>query len=245
MESKSHYDSWHTGMALAEADQVDPIYPWHCTVLKLLPNLMGKTVLEVGCGRGDFARLLGRLHPSAKIVATDFSAAAIEKARSKLLCDSNVTFEKADAQNLPFDEGSFDFVISCECLEHVEEPPQMMSNIARCLKSGGGFVITTENYFNGMILAWLNSWLKRKPFDSGSGVQPRENFFVFWRVRRIIEKAGLTITHMESNHFIWLLLPRIAPDTFRTTDFANPVLKRFFRPFGRHFTYLGVKPCQE
>jgi ubiquinone/menaquinone biosynthesis C-methylase UbiE len=241
MPLKSDYDNWHQSMALTEADQVTPLYPWHQTLLKLLPNLDGRNVLEVGCGRGDFARLLGQKYLATKIVATDFSHSAIEAAQSKLPEIPNVSFCVADAQNLPFDDACFDVVISCECLEHVESPLRMMSSVARCLKPGGSFIITTENYFNGMILAWIKSWLSGQPFNSGSGVQPRENFFLFWRVRQIIEKAGLTVTHMESNHFIWLLLPRFAPDVFFTEDFNNPLLKRLFRPFGRHFTYQGVK----
>src|SRR6185503_8546543 len=92
-----------------------------------------------------------------------------------------------DAQALSFESASFDFVVSCECMEHVPQPALMAREIARVLKPGGGFVITTENYFNGMILGWLNAWLRRQPFDSGSGVQPHENFFLFWRVRRILE----------------------------------------------------------
>ena len=241
MPLKSDYDNWHQSMALTETDQVMPLYPWHQTVLKLLPDLAGKNVLEVGCGRGDFARLLGQKYTATKIVATDFSHSAIEAARSKLPEIPNVSFCVADAQNLPFDDGCFDFVISCECLEHVESPLRMMLSVARCLKREGSFVITTENYFNGTILAWIKSWLSKQPFNSGSGVQPRENFFLFWRVRQIIKKAGLKVTHTESNHFTWLLLPGFAPDRFFIKDFSNPTLKRVFRPFGRHFTYCGIK----
>jgi len=183
-------------MAVAESNKVSPLYPWHQTVLKLLPDLNGKAVLEVGCGRGDFARLIGQKYPTSKIIATDFSSGAIETARLRAANPSNVSFQTADAQSLPFDDGSFDHVISCECLEHVESPLAMMSSVARCLKRDGSFIITTENYFNGMILAWIKSWLSGQPFNSGSGVQPRENFFLFWRVRRIIEKVGLTVTRL-------------------------------------------------
>lgn len=47
------YEKWHREMARAEnGDEV--LYPWHRTVLKVLPDLNGKHVLEIGCGRGDF-----------------------------------------------------------------------------------------------------------------------------------------------------------------------------------------------
>src|SRR5436305_3401346 len=106
----------------------------------------------------------------------------------------------------------------------------MISNIARSLKPGGGFIVTTENYFNGMILAWLNSWLRRRPFDSGSGIQPHENFFVFWRVRQLLESAGLKVVGMFSNHFQWLLLPGVGPHRLRTDEFRSRLLNRIFRP---------------
>ncbi len=241
MDSDLNYESWHHAMSGLEPGQERILYPWHRTALKIVPDLNGKSVLEVGCGRGDFASQLGETYPYAKIVATDFSAAAIAYARSKLTQNQNVTFHIADAQSLPFDDDSFDYVISCECLEHVDIPTRMISEIARCMKPGGGFVLTTENYFNGIILAWMKSWVTGKPFESGSGLQPRENFFVFWIVRRMIEQAGLSITHMESNHFVWLLLPSFSPDTFFTADFKRPFLKRLFRPFGRHFAFQGIR----
>jgi 2-polyprenyl-3-methyl-5-hydroxy-6-metoxy-1,4-benzoquinol methylase len=226
-------------MADLEATTGDSIYPWHKAVCSLLPDLTGKRILEIGCGRGDFAILLARRYPSAEILATDFSTKAIEAAGNKP-APSNVRFAVRDAQGPP-DGSQYDMVISCECLEHATEPRKMLRHIAESLKPAGEFVITTENYFNGMALAWLNAWLRGKPFDSGSGIQPHENFFLFWRVRRMMEQAGLRVTHMQSNHFVWLLLPGFAPDTFFTRDFTSPVLKRLFRPFGRHFTFKGVK----
>jgi len=236
------YDQWHTSMEVVEAEQSLPIYPWHKTVLKLLPNLDGKRVLEIGCGRGDFALVLGRRYPLATIVGTDFSPAAIALALSKLSPElANVSFRVEDAQNLPFEDGAFDYVISCECLEHVLNPHAMVLSMARCLKVGGEFILTTENYFNGMILAWIKSWLTRQPFNSGSGAQPHENFFVYWRVHGLLHGVGLHVTHMESNHFVWMLLPSFAPDTFFKTDFRHPLLKRIFRPFGRHFTFQGIR----
>lgn len=237
---KEVYDVWHARRAVAQEDI--PLNPWHKTVLKLLPDLNGLSVLEVGCGSGAFSLLLAQKFSVAQITATDFSTAAIAVATERQSrTGGNVRFLVQDAQQMTLDEGQFDFVISCECLEHVPEPAKMCAEIARVLKPGGGWILTTENYFNGMLLAWLNSSFRKQPFDSGSGVQPHENFFLFWRVRRLLENAGLQVSHMESNHFQWLLLPRCAPDSLRTNDFQNAFLKRLFRPFGRHFTFKGTK----
>src|SRR5207245_5891406 len=135
----------------------------------------GKEVLEVGCGRGDFSILLAGRYPMGKFTGIDFSATAIEVANSKLIeSSSRSVFKVGDAEHLPFNSESFDYIISCECLEHVPQPARMAKEIARCLKPGGSFILTTENYFNGMLLARLACWFKKSAFDSGSGVQPRE-----------------------------------------------------------------------
>lgn len=234
------YDSWHARRAAAREDLA--LHPWHRTVLKLLPDLAERSVLEIGCGSGSFSSLLAARYPKAKITAVDFSETAIEVARERQSqAGTQIEFLVEDAQQLTLPDQRYDFVFSCECLEHLPEPAKMCREISRVLKRGGEWILTTENYFNGMLLAWMKTLAERRPFDSGSGVQPHENFFLFWRVRRMLEKVGLRITHMESNHFQWLLLPGVAPDKLRTDDFESPFLKRLFRPFGRHFTFKGRK----
>jgi ubiquinone/menaquinone biosynthesis C-methylase UbiE len=239
--TKISYDAWHARHAGREGAGGSPLQPWHETVIRRVPDLNGKRVLEVGCGRGDFADWLAQKFPTAEITAVDFSDKAIEIAKARSGGNAGISFQVEDAENLRLPDGAFDQVISCECLEHVPHPAKMAREIWRVLKPGGRFILTTENYFNGMVLAWIVAWWRKKEFDSGSGAQPQENFFLFWRVKRILERAGLNIERMESNCFQWLLLPRCAPHRLCTKDFANPTLKRLFRPFGRHFTFEGTR----
>jgi ubiquinone/menaquinone biosynthesis C-methylase UbiE len=240
-DTKASYDTWHARQAQGESIKKS-FDPWHQTVARRLPDLNAKNVLEVGCGRGDFAIWLAQKFPMAAITAVDFSNKAIEiaTARSKEM-NAGVSFQVEDAENLRLSDRAFDQVISCECMEHVPHPAKMAREIWRVLKPGGRFILTTENYFNGMMLAWMVSWWRNQPFDSGSGAQPHENFFLFWRVKRILERAGLNVEHTESNYFQWLLLPRCAPHRLCTKDFDNPTIKRLFRPFGRHFSFEGTR----
>jgi glycosyltransferase involved in cell wall biosynthesis/SAM-dependent methyltransferase len=237
------YDAWHERIGEYEQGHSERLFAWHKTVLKLLPPIDGKAVLEIGCGRGDFSICLAQKYPAARITAIDFSQAAIEIARSRCKGQlNNLRFETGDAESLPFPSATFDLVISCECLEHVLRPEKMAAEISRVLRPRGRFILTTENYFNGMLVAWLYCWATKTPFDSGSGVQPHESFFLYWRVKSLLQAGGLAVEHMESNHFQWLLLPRTAPDKLCTEDFDGRFWKRVFRPFGRHFTFQGSKP---
>lgn len=245
MDNEQKYDAWHQHHAETEALVAEPHHPWHLTVARLLPDLQNQRVLEIGCGRGDFSIWLAERYSHSEVVGVDFSEVAIATAQERaLMKESRARFQVEDSEAMSFDDGSFDYVISCECLEHVLHPAKMASEICRVLRPGGQFILTTENYFNGMLLLWLKTWVTGAPFDSGSGVQPNENFFLFWRVRRILERGGLQVSRMESNHYQWLLLPRVDPMKLVTFDFKSPLLKRLFRPFGRHFTFCGTRPAR-
>lgn len=237
--SRSKYDEWHA--SFSDSATAIVMQPWHRNALELAGSLTGLKVLEVGCGRGDFAIRLADEKP-AELVAIDSSSVAtrIGAGRAAAL-GKKVTFVCGDSQSLPFKDSYFDLVISCETLEHVLQPREMAAEVARVLCPHGRYVLTTENYFNGMVLAWLKAWSTRQPFDSGSGVQPIEHFFVWWRVRSLLRASGLTVDRMSSNHHQWLLLPRVDPAKLCTLDIRSARLRRILRPFGRHFAFAGER----
>lgn len=236
------YNQWHKDLDEKMAGDQLLSEPWYQTVMSLLEDLNGKSVLEIGCGRGDFSIWLAGKYPQALITGTDFSAAAIDIAKGKSgTTGKGLTFQVENAEKLSFADNTFDYILSCETMEHVFNPDLMAKEMFRVLKPGGKFILTTENYFNGMIIAWIKTWITDKPFDSGSGVQPHENFFIFSKVKGYFKKAGFKIVHTESNHFQWLLLPRTSPSRLCTKDFKSPFWKLFFKPFGRHYTYIGQK----
>jgi ubiquinone/menaquinone biosynthesis C-methylase UbiE len=235
------YDTWHRERAGFDNDSALP--PWYESVYRELQGVRASRILEVGCGRGEFAVLMSKIFPKARISGIDFSEAAIEIAKRRNDRE-NVFFEQADACCLPFEKGEFDLVISCECLEHVEDPRAMAREVSRVAKPGAKICITTENYFNGMLLARIHSWITKRPFDSGSGVQPRENLFFFWIVRRYLEDAGLSLERTESSYCQWLLLPGVAPSAFCTQYFKGKIIRRLMKPFGRHFSFFLRKPTE-
>jgi len=239
------YNQWHKN--LGESQQVFETldHPWYKTVMKLLPDLEGKKILEIGAGRGDFSIWLAQKFKTATVIGTDFSRSAIEIAAKKVNASlPNLSFSVENAESLSFDNGTFDYIISCETMEHVFHPQIMAKEMNRVLKPDGGFILTTENYFNGMILMWIKTWITGKPFDSGSGVQPHENFFTFFHIRSYFRKAGLKLTHTESNHFQFLMLPAVAPSKLCLKDSRNSLVKFLLKPFGRHYTYIGKKSAK-
>jgi len=237
------YDKWHLHMK-REGELSSPLdHPWYASVFREICDYPACRVLEVGCGRGGFAVWLSKNAPQFKITALDFSGTAIQIARETAAAqEAEVEFVQGDAQALPFESATFDLVISCECMEHVPEPIKMSGELARVLRPGGRLALTTPSQLNGMLISWAHSYLTGRPYNSGAGVQPYENFYFFWTVRRYLRQAGLDVDRMESSTFQWLLLPRVNPAKLCTRKFKSVWAKALAFPFGLQFSFFGTKP---
>ncbi|MBQ9459364.1 MAG: class I SAM-dependent methyltransferase [Oscillospiraceae bacterium] len=115
-------------------------------------------VLEAGCGTGsvwlghdDLIARCGRL------VLTDFSAGMLEAAKSNLGERSNLEYQEADIQNLPFRDDSFDAVIANAMLYHVPNIEKGIGEVRRVLKKGGVFYCATygEHSFSERLAEWF------------------------------------------------------------------------------------------
>jgi len=241
---RDSYNHWHNQVHGQDTLDEISLEQWHQDALKLAGSVAGLDLLEVGCGAGDFTLHLANL--GARVIGTDFSTKAIEIAESKRDSQpSSARYQVADAQALPFHNHAFDLVLSCECLEHVPDPSLALAEMYRVLKPGGRLILTTENYSNGMLIYWLMAWLQRKPFNSGAGVQPVEHFFLYWRVLRMMRRAGFTPGRMVTAHYVFFALPGTHPHTFVRERFSSTSLSRLFKPFARHMAFELFKPAAQ
>lgn len=88
-------------------------------------------ILEVGCGPGDLALRL-RQAPALHVpfIATDLGLGEVLKG-SQVHSEPGLHFTACAAELLPFSDRSFDLVVACEVLEHLEDPAGALQEISR------------------------------------------------------------------------------------------------------------------
>lgn len=112
---------------------------WAFDHLKLAPN---SKILELGCGPGQlWLKNLDRIPEGVDITLTDFSPGMIEAAQRNL--GDRFHFQVVDAQQIPFEDNTFDSIIANYMLYHVPDRLRALQEIRRVLKSSGRFYAAT------------------------------------------------------------------------------------------------------
>jgi ubiquinone/menaquinone biosynthesis C-methylase UbiE len=93
--------------------------------------LDGKTILDFGCGTGNFAFALSKL-TTAKVYGIEPSDGMIEKAAAK-----NIDVKKGDHSDIPFDDDFFDFIYMTDVIHHIPDLNTMFTELMRVMKSDG------------------------------------------------------------------------------------------------------------
>jgi ubiquinone/menaquinone biosynthesis C-methylase UbiE len=108
--------------------------------LELLDLPPGSRVIDVGCGIGSFSALLAAR--SLDVVGADVSEKNVELVRRRY---PQIEAVRADAQALPFEDGSFDGAVCMEVLEHVEDDREALGELRRVLRDGAPLVVSVPN----------------------------------------------------------------------------------------------------
>jgi len=131
-------------------------------ILEFFGNLSGKRVLDVGCGKGRFARILHEGNADAKIFGMDISPEMLK------FVPAGIGSVAGSMTSLPFTSQAFDFVYATESLEHAVEIETAVSELCRVLKPGGRLVIIDKNaeQFGKLQTSAWEKWFDRKEVES-------------------------------------------------------------------------------
>ncbi len=167
-------------------------------------------LLDAACGSGRFLHQLAQAFPAMQMSGIDLSQAYLQEAARYLRGRRNVSFEQANAEALPFENGSFD-IVTCVYLYHElpnEVRRRVTAEIARVLKPGGLFVFVDSlqwgdvEAYDGLLEAFPQRFHEPYYLDylsdrlggadgvfSGAGLQPKEEFPAFLSKVAVCVKA--------------------------------------------------------
>ena len=95
--------------------------------------------MDAGIGTGELTAALAHHRPDAAWHGIDISDAMLDKAAARL--NLKADFRQANLTDLPYEDNTFDLIISAHALEHMPDPDVGMAELLRVLKPGQPFVI--------------------------------------------------------------------------------------------------------
>lgn len=159
------YDEWYKTPLGSFVDSLE-----FNLILKHCDKILGKRILDIGCGTGNYSVRFANL--GAHVTGIDSSEEMLSMAKNKTK-DSilPIHFHKAEAESLPFEDDSFDLVISVNSLEFVNDQTSCFKESYRVLKKGGKAIFCVLNDES----LWINT-LKKQP-EFANSVYKDAKFF--------------------------------------------------------------------
>lgn len=168
---------------------IDPRIRHVTLILEFFGDLAGKRVLDAGCGKGRFARVLKQRHPAAELWGMDLSEQMLK------YVPEEIRTRAGSLTAIPFDDAAFDAVYATESLEHAVEIERAVSELCRVLKPGGRIVIIDKNaeHTGRLQTPDWEKWFTRGELERMLGRHCREvssRFISYWED---VEPDGLFI----------------------------------------------------
>jgi len=224
----------------------------------------GDLVLDAGAGFGRHAFELARR--GANVVALDYAADEVIATRGtfgamveagEIPVERYVAALQVDATRLPYDDGSFDRVITSEVLEHIQNDVGAISELVRVLRPGGTFACTVPTWYPEKI-----NWLLSDEYHAPKSVGGHVRIYSATELKAKLRTAGLRVTGSHHAHALhspyWWLRCAVGPrneshplvaryrKVLEWEIFEQPtsmkVVERAFAPvMGKSFIVYGVK----
>jgi SAM-dependent methyltransferase len=174
-----------------------------CDAVDLRP---GSTVLDVACGTGHVAIEAARTF--CKVSAVDYVEELVETARRRAAAeDLSIAFEVADAEALPFPDGSFDYVLSAIGVMFTADHDQAAAELVRVCRPGGqiGMANWTAEGFIGRLLKTVKAHVPPPPV----ALPPTR-----WGAEEVVrDLLGPSVSDLRSTSHV-LTQRFISPDAF-------------------------------
>jgi len=163
-------------------------------LLEHLGDLSGRRALDVGCGKGRFARIFQERYPQAEMWGLDISEEMLRRV------PAGIHTRAGSMTALPFEDGWFDAAYATESLEHAVEIDVAVGEICRVVKPGGHIAIIDKNaeHFGKLKTPQWERWFDRKELErllQRSCREVRSQYISYWED---VEPDGMFIAWLAT-----------------------------------------------
>jgi ubiquinone/menaquinone biosynthesis C-methylase UbiE len=181
----------------------------------------GQKVLDVAAGNGNVSLAAARRW--CEVVATDYVPALLDRARARAAADGlKLDFREADAEALPFQDGSFDVVVSTFGVMFTPDQDRAAAEMVRVCRPGGkiGLANWTPEGFIGQLFKTIG-----KHLPPPAGVKSPALWGTKARIAEMFEPRASAITSEPRNFVFRYRSPEHWLEIFKT--YYGPMLKAF------------------
>lgn len=189
-----------------EFDSVMNMYDTNRRIEVIFDNFLGnedlknKSFLDAGCGTGLFTKKA--IERGANVTSIDIAPKLVELTKKKNPVTNAI---EASLLHLPFEDNTFDYVMSSDVIEHTTEPYKATLELIRVLKPNGKICITVPNrtfwYFSVKIANAFNL----------RNYQGFENWVHYKKFRTFLSQNNIEIITYKGIHLFPFLLPFLNP----------------------------------
>jgi SAM-dependent methyltransferase len=144
----------------------------------------GERILDVATGTGWASRVIAQRFPAATVTGADIAEQMLEHARAVAArLQLEIDYRHADAESLPFADGSFDAVISTFGVMFAGKPEAAAAELGRVVKRGGRLALATWHHDSNV----FHMFGVMKPFMPAPPQPPPPSPFAWGRHERLRE----------------------------------------------------------
>jgi len=141
-EGKKTFAEW-------EFEQSKRLNSYYLPEIDLFKEIQGKTILDIGAGSGGKTTFYA-LNGAKRLTGIDMEEGFIRQARdfASSRNANNIDFIVANAEEMPFQDASFDMCVMNDVFEHLSKPEVVLKEVNRVLKPNGKVFINSPPYFH-------------------------------------------------------------------------------------------------
>lgn len=170
-------------------------------IIRFIAPLKGKVGLDIGCGEGFETRKLSSAGSTMIGCDVDPHLLGIGRNRSRKTSDQS-SLVQCDAECLPFQDATFDFIVALDVLEHIPHPESMLEENYRSLKERGTLILAVPNGWGPNEILWGTARRIARFIGLALSESAHVQSFNVFLLKQMIRRNGLRVVEIRPHNFL-------------------------------------------